>query len=58
MSETAESEPENTHGAGRPAREPSKRRPRWVVVSWSLMAALVVAFVIFHVATGGAMGRH
>ncbi|WP_328971437.1 hypothetical protein [Streptomyces sp. NBC_00239] len=42
---------------GRPERGPAPGRPRWVNVFLAVLIALVVAFVIMHLA-GGGMGGH
>lgn len=38
-------------------REPAPARPRWVTVFMVIAVALVLAFVILHLA-GGGMGSH
>jgi len=35
----------------------TRRRPRWVLVTWVLLGLLIVGFLVLHVATGG-LGQH
>lgn len=44
--------------AGRPGPTPATGRPRWVIVFAVVAVALVLAFVIMHVAGGGMGGHH
>ena len=35
----------------------TRRRPRWVLVTWVLLGLPIVGFLVLHVATGG-LGQH
>jgi hypothetical protein len=44
--------------AARPGPSPASGRPRWVTLLAAVAIALVLAFVIMHLAGGGMGGHH
>lgn len=44
-------------GAPSAGRFTTRRRPRWVLVTWVLLGSLIVGFLVLHVTTGG-LGQH